>query len=719
MEPARPTPNAPLASEIGVIPGGVAQKEEEVATVVVVHKVEEAAKEAFENPEWRKEHIGVLNSTKYRDSSLVGKWYDLLIIPIIYRWLSKSYGEEALRGEKGQKRYDNVDTNEKIQRLSKAITATGSHFVRERYHLMRAREYLLSGDADKAGEDLAKINESSIARSADFLYLQGITLRFRKDFNNDSQQTNDISKIFKRSIERAEREGNRDEVIGVYTIPDKDKSDADRILMLGREEHAQILSLRLKEGHMKLSDLKQNELESLVFGLPNHPDHKSHIEELEKRYGGYYVDRKLLISSSSATDYHIKKCQKSYQEQEDYPGKYADDMRWIPFYVTDGSILAADTAREVDFIHMVKECEESYQAAVKCAKSSDDYRLLGKHIFEIGKRNYSNKYQLDNLRNYGAFSYTKCIEESWVFYQNAIQMAKSDGEKLRLLKEYMTLTDGHIKKGVTEAVEPREQFIELVKKIYWEELQNKSSPNDKLNNLAEHGDFPLVSLYLGYCYKNGWGLGGKKDLLKAEQHFRLAEEYPEAQLELYKITTIKEPERRKYLEAAAAGKNPEAAYLLAEILVKEQGVGSGKEGEAGIKEVTEDILRHYNTAAKGQGSFVNEAAQKLKAYGEKLKSDVEGSKESLPLKYVTLGLAYEKGWGIPIDKEKAFTNYLKAANLNNPRAQYYVALSYLEGMGTLKNPELARVYLEKAIAGGNNDANRDKAKNWAKWGYSA
>lgn len=56
---------------------------------------------------------------------------------------------------------------------------------------------------------------------------------------------------------------------------------------------------------------------------------------------------------------------------------------------------------------------------------------------------------------------------------------------------------------------------------------------------------------------------------------------------------------------------------------------------------------------------------------------------------VNLAMAFSMGEGVPEDSEKAHALFLKAANLENPYAQYIVGLHYFYGNSVENNPEEA------------------------------
>lgn len=71
---------------------------------------------------------------------------------------------------------------------------------------------------------------------------------------------------------------------------------------------------------------------------------------------------------------------------------------------------------------------------------------------------------------------------------------------------------------------------------------------------------------------------------------------------------------------------------------------------------------------------------------------------------INLGVAYERGEGTPVDAGKAVECYKRAATAGSSSAAYNLALCYRSGVGCEKSEELFRYWLEKAAAGGAEDA---------------
>lgn len=70
-----------------------------------------------------------------------------------------------------------------------------------------------------------------------------------------------------------------------------------------------------------------------------------------------------------------------------------------------------------------------------------------------------------------------------------------------------------------------------------------------------------------------------------------------------------------------------------------------------------------------------------------------------------LGGRFERGEGVPIDLEKAFGWYNSAAARGLPSAFRHVGTCYLTGRGVKADVELARMWLDRAMLGGDRLAN--------------
>lgn len=66
--------------------------------------------------------------------------------------------------------------------------------------------------------------------------------------------------------------------------------------------------------------------------------------------------------------------------------------------------------------------------------------------------------------------------------------------------------------------------------------------------------------------------------------------------------------------------------------------------------------------------------------------------------YASLGQCYEQGIGVPIDLGKAFANYQRAADLNDPLGIYNVGVFYYNGQGVAVNREAAMEHFRRAAA---------------------
>lgn len=67
---------------------------------------------------------------------------------------------------------------------------------------------------------------------------------------------------------------------------------------------------------------------------------------------------------------------------------------------------------------------------------------------------------------------------------------------------------------------------------------------------------------------------------------------------------------------------------------------------------------------------------------------------------INLAMAYGTGQGVPESKEKAHALFLKAANLNDPFAQYIVGIHFFNGNGVEEDPEEAFKWFWRAAEQG-------------------
>lgn len=83
-----------------------------------------------------------------------------------------------------------------------------------------------------------------------------------------------------------------------------------------------------------------------------------------------------------------------------------------------------------------------------------------------------------------------------------------------------------------------------------------------------------------------------------------------------------------------------------------------------------------------------------------------------------LGTRYQKGQGVAVDNQQAFTWFKAAADQGLSPAQLNVGRMYAEGSGVKRDESLARQYLEKAASKGDNRASynlavmEEKKKNY-------
>lgn len=194
--------------------------------------------------------------------------------------------------------------------------------------------------------------------------------------------------------------------------------------------------------------------------------------------------------------------------------------------------------------------------------------------------------------------------------------------------------------------------------------------------------YPIAEEGLGWLYQNG--LGVPTDLAKA--------------VELYEV-------------ASQLG-NPAAKFALAELYAAGDGVKSD----------TKRAIELYRAAAADDHPIA------LRRLAESLFADstIEDKNEALAFcrravnagdveAIVDLGLAYEKGWGVDRDPEKAAELYRKAlaqgcksAELRleeqNPEVQYQRGVACMEGETIPRDFTLAREWFEKASEQGHVDA---------------
>lgn len=69
-----------------------------------------------------------------------------------------------------------------------------------------------------------------------------------------------------------------------------------------------------------------------------------------------------------------------------------------------------------------------------------------------------------------------------------------------------------------------------------------------------------------------------------------------------------------------------------------------------------------------------------------------------------LGYAYYNGWGVPVEKKRAFQLTQKASELGRPEAQLLLGGFYISGTVVPRNITLAKYWLRKSFEGGLKDA---------------
>ncbi|MCD8341341.1 MAG: sel1 repeat family protein, partial [Clostridiales bacterium] len=71
-----------------------------------------------------------------------------------------------------------------------------------------------------------------------------------------------------------------------------------------------------------------------------------------------------------------------------------------------------------------------------------------------------------------------------------------------------------------------------------------------------------------------------------------------------------------------------------------------------------------------------------------------------------LGLCYDNGRGVAMDKAKAVYWYEKAAQQGDASAQYNLGGCYYNGQGVARNRTKAKEWFQKAAAQGDEDARK-------------
>jgi len=87
--------------------------------------------------------------------------------------------------------------------------------------------------------------------------------------------------------------------------------------------------------------------------------------------------------------------------------------------------------------------------------------------------------------------------------------------------------------------------------------------------------------------------------------------------------------------------------------------------------------------------------EKAKHYWSKLVSTLSSRSESDSWGHYMLGYLYQHGHGVDLDLDEAFRLYTLGAELGHAAAQHALAVSYINGQGVTKNPELGLLKWEK------------------------
>ena len=156
-----------------------------------------------------------------------------------------------------------------------------------------------------------------------------------------------------------------------------------------------------------------------------------------------------------------------------------------------------------------------------------------------------------------------------------------------------------------------------------------------------------------------------------------------------------------WLEKAAKQGHIGAQYLIAVCYEKGRGVS---------RNIGRSIEYYKKAALNGKNLSAQLRLADYYLYGKMVKKDVcEALKwysmsgvEITDIDLLTIGICYEEGDGINVDKEKAVEYYRKSAEKGNTTAQYRLGLCYENGIGVAKDIYWAKTWYEKAA---DNDIN--------------
>lgn len=192
-----------------------------------------------------------------------------------------------------------------------------------------------------------------------------------------------------------------------------------------------------------------------------------------------------------------------------------------------------------------------------------------------------------------------------------------------------------------------------------------------VNDAVDKG-YDMAAFHMGTSYLNGWGV--PVDTTEAIQHFEKS---------------------FKQIKSLADEEDPEAMNLLG--ILHLRGYGADKDLKKSF-ELTKKAaekkhpISMYNLGNKYlYGTGTDKDCAKAKEWHEK------GTEINSYRSWEGLGRVYYYGCDdIAIDYEKAFTNYQKAADLNNLEAKYKLGVMHHYGRGVPKDIDKALVWYTKA-----------------------
>ena len=236
-----------------------------------------------------------------------------------------------------------------------------------------------------------------------------------------------------------------------------------------------------------------------------------------------------------------------------------------------------------------------------------------------------------------------------------------------------------------------------------------------LKSEAENGDVLYQSIIARMYYN---GLGTEQDYEKAFVYYMKAAEQNNADAQ-YRVgrmflagegTEQNTPKAIEWLEKAANQNNPFAQYALGKIYFDGEYVPEDlKQAYSWLKKASDNhhcfadyILGKMYDEGRGVPKNSNTADT---YYNNALKSFIKKEAKSKDLMLQNLiARMYYNGLGIEQNFEKAFIYYLKAAEQNDPDAQYRTGRMFLAGEGTERSIPKAIEWLEKAAVQEDNGA---------------